>query len=299
MDTRNKGIFLILVSALMFGSYGVWSKLIGSSLGVFYQSWSRSLIIALLLLPFLLWKKQIVPIGRKDWKWIALFLLFTSFTQAPIFYSFTHMDIGSASLLFFVSTLLTMYFVGVAFLGEKLTRIKVISFFLAIIGMYVVFSFSLAVFSLLAALLAVVNGIASGGEVSFSKKLSQKYSALYLTWLSWVIIVITNAPLSFILGETIQIPLFNLVWLYVLGYTAVSIFGFWAVLEGLKYVEASIGGLVGLLEIIFSIVFGVIIFYESLTYKVVLGGVIILVATALPHLHDLWKRFYNKKSDFT
>ena len=124
----RKGILFVLISTLMFGSYGVWSKLIGDSFGIFYQSWSRALIIALLLFPFLLWKKLIVPISKKDLMWFIVFLFFTSLTQAPIFYAFNHMDLGSATLLFFVSMLLTMYIAGILFLEEKLTKIKVFCF---------------------------------------------------------------------------------------------------------------------------------------------------------------------------
>ena len=271
----------------MFGSYGLWSRLIGDSFGVFYQGWSRALIITIVLLPILLWNKQIVAINRKDYGWLALFLLFTSLTQAPIFYAFNHMDIGSATLLFFVSMLLTMYVVGILFLGEKITKIKLMSFVLAGLGMYLVFSFSLVIFSLLAAFLAVVNGIASGGEVSFSKKLSGNYSPLYITWMSWAIIIITNAPISILLGEVQHLPSFEIVWIYQIGYTIASIFGFWLIIKGLKYTEAGVGGLIGLMEIIFSILFGIIIFNETLTSKIIVGGLLIITAVALPHIREL------------
>ncbi len=289
MENSKKGFIFILISTLMFGSYGVWSRLLGSSFGNFYQSWTRALFIVVILLPFLLWKKQIVPIHKKDWGWLALFLVFTSLTQAPIYYAFNHMDIGSATLLFFVSMLLTMYAVGFLFLGEQFTKIKVISFILAGIGMYFVFSFSLVLFSLLAATLAVVNGIASGGEVSFSKKLTGEYSPLYLTWLSWIIIFITNTPVSILLREVQYLPSFDMVWLYQLGYTFVSIFGFWLIIKGLKYTEASIGGLVGLLEIVFSILFGIVIFSEKLTSNVTWGALLIICAAALPHVVEIIK----------
>src|SRR3989344_7681613 len=164
------------------------------------------------------------------------------------------------------------------------------SFVLAGLGMYFVFSFSLVIFSLLAALLAIVNGIASGGEVSFSKKLSGHYSPLYLTWLSWIIIALTHAPFSILLGEIQHIPSFELVWLYQLGFTVASIFGFWLIIKGLKYIEASIGGLLGLLEIVFSMLFGIIIFHEQLTVKVTIGALFILTAAALPHIHDMLKK---------
>ena len=291
MSRNNKGLLFILIAALMFGSYGVWSRLIGESFGVFYQGWSRGLLISFVLFPILLLGKQIVPIRKADWKWLSVFLFFTSLTQAPLFYAFNHMDIGTATLLFFVTMVLTMYIVGLLFLGEKLNRIKIISFVLASIGLYIIFSFSIIAFTLFAALMAILNGVASGGEVSFSKKLSGSYSPLYLSWLSWLIIAITNAPISFFLGEQQHLPSFEIVWLYQIGYAIVSILGFWLIIKGLKFVEASIGGLLGLLEIVFSILLGIMIFNEGLTEKTIIGGSIIIFAAALPHVVELARKY--------
>lgn len=284
------GVTLILISSLLFASYGVWAKLIGGDMGVFFQGWSRGLIIALALFPILYFKKQIIPIQRTDWRWLSVFLIFTSLTQAPLFYAFTHMDIGSATLLFFVSMLLTMYLVGFFFLNEKLTWIKMISFTLACLGMYMIFSFSLIAFTLLAALMAMLNGVASGGEISFSKKISGSYSTLYITWLSWIIITLTNAPVSILLGETQLLPSFDMVWLWQIGYTIASMLGFWLIIEGLKYVEAGIGGLLGLLEIVFGIAFGIILFNEELTAQITIGAILILIAAASPHIRDIYTK---------
>lgn len=286
---KKKGIIFIIISTMMFGSYGLWSKLIGNSFEPFYQGWTRGLILTIVLLPILILHKQIIPIKRKDWCWLAMFLSFTSLTQAPLFYAFNHMDIGSATLLFFVSYALTMYLFGIIFLNEKLTKIKIVALLLAVIGMYVVFSFSLIAFTLLAALLAVANGVASGGEISSSKKLSGNYSPLYLSWLSWVIIFISNLLISVVAGETQHAPSFNLAWLFQIGYTIASVLGFWLVIKGLKDVEASVACLIGLLEIIFSILLGILIFHEQLTFKIILGGILIIIAAALPHLQRFIK----------
>ncbi len=284
---HTKGIVLIFLSAVMFGSYGVWSRLIGESFGDFYQGWTRGLITVVILLPFLLYKKEIISIKREDWGWLFVFLVFTSFTQAPIFYAFTHMDIGTASLLFFSSVLLTMYLVGFLFLGEKLTKGKAVAFVVAVAGLFFTFSFSLVLFTILAAGAAILNGIATGGEVSSTKKLSGSYSPLYLTWLSWLIIIFTNGLISVAIGEAQHGFSFEAVWLWQAGYTLTSIFAFWFVVAGLKYIEASIGGLVGLLEVVFSVLFGILIFQEALTARVIVGAALILFAAALPHIAEL------------
>ncbi len=287
MTRQKKGTVLVLISALMFGSYGVWSRLMGDVFDNFYQGWTRALIIFIILLPIILWRKEIKPIARGDLKWFIVFLLFTSLTQAPLYYAFNHMDIGTATLLFFVTMLLTMYVVGFAFLKEKATRVKVVSLLVALAGLYLTFSFSIEAFTLLAASMAVLNGIASGGEVAFSKKLSNKYSPLYLVAWSWLIIFVTNSIISVAIGEIQHLPSFSLVWLYQAGYVVASLFGFWLIIEGLKYIEASIGGLIGLLEVVFGVGFGILIFGESLTLKIIAGGALIIAAAALPHIKDL------------
>ena len=289
MNIQTKGILLILISSLMFGSYGVWSKLIGGDFGNFYQGWTRALIIVIFTFPFLYFTKQIIPIPKKDWKWLGIFLLFTSGTQAPLFYAYNNMDIGTATLLFFVSMLITMYTVGLIFLGEKLNKVKFISFVLAILGLVVTFKLSLTVFAIFAGLMAILNGIASGGEVSFSKKLTGNYSALYVTWLSWLVILITNAPISILIGEIQHVPSLSMVWLWQIGYTIASLLGFYLIIKGLKSVEASIGGLLGLLEIVSSIIFGIIIFNEGLSMQVIIGGSLIITAAALPHIYERFK----------
>lgn len=281
---RTYGVVLILTASLLFGSYGVWAKLIGDDMGVFFQGWSRGLIITVILFPILYFRKLIIPIKKEDWKWFAVFLVFTSLTQAPLFYAYTHMDIGSATLLFFTSMLLTMYLIGFFYLDEKMTGLKIASFVLACAGMYFIFSFSLVTFAFLAALMAMLNGVASGGEISFSKKISGSYSTLYITWLSWIIIVITNAPISIFLGEKQFFPSFDLTWLWQLGYTIASMLAFWLIIEGLKHVEAGIGGLLGLFEIIFSVLFGIWIFNEIVTIQIMIGAGLILIAAALPHI---------------
>ncbi len=291
---NKKGIYLVLLSSLMFGSYGIWSRLMGDFFDPFYQGWTRGLIILLILTPFLFWKKQIIPIKRKDWGWIATYMCFTSLTQAPLYYAFNHMDIGTATVLFFATMLLTMYVVGFGFLGEKLTKVKLVAFLVACLGLFVTFSFSLVTFSLFAASMAVLNGIASGGEISSSKKLTGSYSAIYVTWLSWLIVLLTNLPASIALGETQHIPSFNIEWLYQLGYVVAGIVGFWAVIEGFRHVEASIGGLIGLMEVVFSIAFGVLLFHEGLTMRSGIGALLVISAAALPHVVKLRRRWVNR-----
>jgi len=291
---ENYGYLIIILSALMFGSYGVWSRLMGDSFDSFFQGWTRALIILILLVPFAIWKKEIVKIKKEDRKWVIVFMVFTSFTQAPLYYAFNHLDIGLASLLFFVSMFLTMNVIGLIFYNEKVTIIKIISSLFAILGMYIIFSFSISSFAIFAVMMAILNGIASGGEIAFSKKLSNKYSPLYLIIISWAIILISNGVISVIIGENQVMPSFASPWFWQVCYSIAGLFAFWFAIIGIKHINIGIGALLGLLEIVFSILLGIIIFKEILSTKVIIGAILIIIAAALPHLVKIFKARPNK-----
>src|SRR5262249_11060937 len=145
--------------------------------------------------------------------------------------------------------LITTYGVGWTFLSEKITPVKIISLFLALVGLFLTFGWSMAVFSASALFLAALNGVGSGGEIATSKKSTEHYSSFQITFYSWLLILATHLPLSLLTGESQVAPAFNVEWMSMLCYAAAGLAGFWLVIEGFKYVDASIGGLIGLLEI--------------------------------------------------
>lgn len=103
-----------------------------------------------------------------------------------------------------------------------------------------------------------------------------------------------SSPKGVVIGEPQDWPQLNDVWFYQVLYGIIGLLGFWFIIEGLKYVEASIGGLLGLLEIVFSIGFGILIFHEALTLKVAVGALLIISAAALPHVADMRKRLLTQ-----
>jgi drug/metabolite transporter (DMT)-like permease len=278
---------MVLLSALCFGSYGVWSRMLGQDFGIYYQGWVRAALILVILFPIALVTKSLKPIQKADRNWFAVTMIFTVFTQVPLYYAFNHLALGTASLIFYSVFLITSYVFGWLFMREQMTTVKVLSLFLALFGLLVTFGLSLEVFSIVALGLAALNGLASGGEVATSKKSTQKYSSLQIALYSWVFIFITHLPLSLLTHEHQLLPAFSLSWLAMLGYAGTGLAGFWLVIEGFKHIDASIGGLVGLLEIVFSLVFGLLFFGDQLRISMVIGAILILGAAMLPDLYAL------------
>lgn len=284
-----KGSVFVFLSALLFGSYGIWAVLLGSDFGVFFQGYVRSFLVLIILIPIVLIKKSWKPLTKDDWVKYTWCCAFGVFTQAPLYYAFQHAGVGISSLIFFSALLITSYAVGFILLNESFTRTKVISFILAVIGLAFTFFRSLEAFSLLALLLAAVNGVASGGEVATTKLVPEKFSALQTTIMIWGAIFITHLLASLLLGEHQVMPAFNIQWLAMLGFTLAGVLAFWLVIEGFKYVDASIGGLIGLLEVVFAIIFGILVFHEQLTASILVGAILIIGAAMMPHFQKTVK----------
>lgn len=278
---------MILASAAMFGSYGVWSKIVGrGGFGVFFQGWTRSAIVLILLIPVLI-AKRAWYVKKKDMKWVAVSMAFGAATQVPLYYAFIHSTIATASLIFYAAFLVTAYLVGRLFLGETITKVKMLSMLLAIIGLALIFNLSLAIFSFLALAMAAVNGVASGGEVSTTKKSTDKYSSLTVSFYIWLGIFVTHLPLSILTHETQWRPAFNEYWGAMLLYAVIGLAAFWLVIEGYRFVDASIGGLLGMLEVVFAVAYGLIFFNEHLTKTIVIGSALIILSAALPDLKNI------------
>lgn len=279
-----RGYTMILVSAVLFGSYGVWSKLLGNDFGIYYQGWVRSAIVLAILLPLMFATKSYRKIEKGDGKWILITVLFGVATQAPLYYAFNHASIGTATLIFYAMFVITSYAVGRLFLGETLTKVKIVAMIIGFAGLVLIFGLSLAKFSLIALLLAAINGIASGGEVSSTKKSTHKYSSLMIGNAVWLGILVTHLPLSLLTSEK-QWPLaLDQNWAAMFAYAFAGLVAFWLVIEGFKFVDASIGSLVGLLEVVFGVLFGVVFFNEQLSQTIILGGILIVFAAMLPDL---------------
>ena len=287
---KLRGALCVFLSAILYGSYGIWSVLLGADFGIFFQAYARAFLVLLFLIPLCIYSKAWTKIDVRDYKNFSWLIFCVIFTQAPIYYAYQHAGIGITNLVFFSTLLITQFLFGRLLLKEKFSRAKIVSLALAVMGLFFVFKNSLGLFSILALSMATLSGIASGAQSASTKLIPKKYSAIQISILSWGTSLITHLPVSLYLGERQVIPQFSLAWLYMLCFAVCGLLTFLLVIRGYKYIEAGIGGLIGLLEVVFAVTFGYLFFHEHLTAAIIFGGAIILAAAVLPHLHEIGKR---------
>jgi drug/metabolite transporter (DMT)-like permease len=281
------GYSILLLASVLYGTYGVWSHLMGDSFGPFYQAWVRSLLIMAIMTPFMLRTRSFKKIARRDWRPLGIFIAFCVCTQAPLYYAFNNAPIGTVQLAFYSMFVIAAYLVGRLYLGETITRVKLASMILAFVGLAFVFGHAVIAFAPLGLLLAMFNGFASGAETTSTKLLSDKYPPALIVFWGWVFTFALHLPVSLIIGEEQVAVQFNQAWLWLVVYPFVNAAAFWLPVHGFRHVDASIGSLVGLSEVIFGVVFGAIIFDEVLSWGIYLGGVLIICAAMLPDVLNI------------
>ncbi|HUQ85092.1 MAG TPA: DMT family transporter [Candidatus Limnocylindrales bacterium] len=285
------GSGLVVLSSLVYASYGVWIKLLGNFLGDFTQAVLRGVLVILLLLPVAIFRNKLSRIFWRRDAWLLIGLLISNaLISVPLFYSIKIIGVGLGLAVAYAGIVLGAFFFGRIFNGEVYTKDKVASTILGIMGLWLIFTPSTKIFGLLALLAALISGLASGLNMVVNKKI--KYSVLQTAILTWIGTVLANIPMIFILNESFPQINSDIHWIYLLLFALASFISSWLLISGLKLIEAGTAGILGLLEIVFGVVLGIIFFKEHLTAVVTLGMTCIIAAAAIPYVNQ-----YNNRKE--
>jgi drug/metabolite transporter (DMT)-like permease len=255
-----------------------------SAFGEFSQAWTRALILLIVIFLINFRFHIFRPLQRSDLPWLVFIALCGGLNQAPYFYGFQHLSIGTATLLFYAALVVGGYLLGRIFFAEKMTFIKILSLLIAFAGMFTIYGFQLHPSQILPASLTVLAGLMGSVTVIIPKKLTGDYPEFQIMVGYFSLGVLFNGLLCFLLHDPLPALSQTTTWLAQLGYAAAMILANWAAIEGYRHFDTSIGSLIGLAEIIFGIAFGIIFFHEPLTGSILAGATLIILSAALPNL---------------
>lgn len=286
------GPALILASAVFFGSYGIWSKMMMGAFDEFTQGWTRSLLILCVLIPVGIRMKAFTPIRRIELHWWLIYAVPGSLVVPFYYYGFAHLPIGTATLIFYASLTVASYVLGFIFFGEKKSWVKYLSLVLGISGLVIIYAKSVTIDASLVVpfLVTALSGICGGIEVVFTKKLSDRYTPIQLTTFLFLLSLILCLGLSYGMHGFAALPITPMPWIGNVLHAIATTAAFFLVILGYKHVEPSVGSIIGLTEILFGIVFGVLLFGEILTVPILIGSTCICVAAALPNIEEVYRK---------
>jgi drug/metabolite transporter (DMT)-like permease len=284
------GASLIIVSSLFYASYGVWTTLMGDFFGGYTASALRSLLVLIIFIPFALLYKQFEPVDLKhNWQYLIGLVLSATLIWGPLYYAILHAGVGIGLAINYASMVIGMFIFGKLLANEKFTQDKWLSSFLGLLGLALVFSPSLASIGLLALGAALISGLSNAAHMVIAKKIT--YKATQATIFVWIASAVANIPMAFLIGESMPKIAWHISWLYLAAFAVASIAASWTFIKGVKLIDAGAAGILGLLEIVFGVVLGFILFNESPGIIVLAGMAVIIIAAAIPYIKD-----YNVKS---
>lgn len=279
------GASLVIVSSFFYASYGIWTKLMGNFFEGYTASALRSILVLILLLPIAFSYHKLEPLRLKqNWKYLCGMLIASLFTWGPLYYAILHAGIGISLAIAYASIVIGTFFFGWLFAGERFTRDKALSTVLGGIGLAFIFSPTTATFGWLALIAALVSGLSSGANTVFVKGVH--YNATQSAIVLWVASVIANIIMASIFAKTHPNLGWHIQWLYLVFFAIASVIASWSFARGLKLIEAGAASILGLLEVVFGVAFGVLFFHERPSIVVLIGMVIIIMAAAIPYFKE-------------
>lgn len=258
----------------------------GDFFGGYTASALRSVLVLVLLLPIALYRRQLRGVHwRLNWRYFAGMVIASAFVWGPLYFAILEAGVGISLAITYAGIVAGMFLFGRLFAGEQLTRDKWISIVLGLIGLWLVFSPTIAAgFGWLALVAALVSGLGSAANSVIAKKMPLNATAA--TVLLWLASVVANIPMAFLVHESTPAAGLHIEWLYLVIFAAASIIASWSFIRGLKIIEAGAAGIIGLMEIVFGVLFGMLFFGERPGFEVLAGVMVIIISAAIPYTRN-------------
>jgi drug/metabolite transporter (DMT)-like permease len=283
-DTNNKIIpsISLLLAGFGYALYGPLSRIVGNEFGPIGQTLSRSLIrLIMIIVIIFLFKIKLKKIAKKDIYWFTLLAASAAFCTLFYIPAIIHLPFGLTMFLFYALGTISSYFAGYILFKEKLNTSKIVALILAVIGLAVMFVESVHLVNNLYLIFACASGFFYGLYSPFSKKLTNSYSltqSIFITIIAEFFIYLVS---WFVFRDNIFVVSVK-PWLANLLYAFDVMIITYLVFYGFRHLEAQIGSLLILSELIFIILIGLIFYNEVPTTMQLVGGALIIFGMVVP-----------------
>ncbi|MBU0978499.1 DMT family transporter [Patescibacteria group bacterium] len=282
------GFSALFFSALAFGTFGIWIRLLNQEMSIYQQVVLRNGFAFIFAILIVIFTRQLKNINWSKVKKLNLFFYILLVPLAVIAYNVAMLNtkIALATFAFYVGTILTGWVVGIFFFHEKLNAEKWISLTLVLIGI-ALFAFPFTNRSINLGLIAgVISGVLDGSANGFRKDLSGKISKVVLVSLTAVGGVLISGFMMSYFNQSLSYlgSISTTAWIIGGLFGALLVIVNYLLLVGFKNFDLGLGSIVLSLELFFALIFGAMVFGEYPTGMEIAGGVFILLANIVPNV---------------
>ncbi|MCX6732640.1 MAG: DMT family transporter [Candidatus Roizmanbacteria bacterium] len=283
--STNKEVLTLLIATFLFSLFGVFTRAISDQMGVFYQLSARVIVMSIIFLVIGYFSHSLKKIRGEDFPLFILRGFLIIFDFSSFFVAVNNLPLGLTLFLFYAASVAINFMYGTYFLHEKINATKIISLILAFVGLISIYVGGFHNVKLMPSIFALISGTCFGLTTATSKKLTDEYSVIQVNLVAYLTAAIIGVCLLFTTKEVFTLLLPFNTWLMLLCFAAVGVVAFYLTLYGFSKVEAQKGSLVMLAELIFVVITGFVFYHEVPTLNVIIGGICILLALALPNLN--------------
>jgi drug/metabolite transporter (DMT)-like permease len=295
------GFISLFIAAVTFGSFGIWIRLLNREMSIYQQLVLRNAFAFIITIFIVLLTKQLKNI---EWNKVKKpNLVFYTFLAllAGIAYNFSIINtkIALATFAFYLGTILTGWVAGFLFYKEKLNAEKWLSLIFVLIGLGL-FAYPFTNSSInLGFITGIVSGVLDGSANGFGKDFAGKISKSVLVLLTTIGSILVNSLMIayFHQGSNYVATMSTTAWVVVAFLGCLVVILSYLLLVGFQNFDLSSGSIVLSLELLFALIFGILVFQEYPTGKELLGGLFILVANIVPNLKMLLTNRFSKLLD--
>jgi len=277
----------LIFATLLYSCYGIWSRLIGNTIPLFYQNATRALLASCIVAIVVSMRKEWAAVSKTDFAWISIRSLVNVIATAIFIHTVLYLPLGTFYFLFYAGSVTGGYLFGRIFLGDKFTVVKIVSLIIAGIGLALIFSVPSVRTETKYLFYAMISGIGVSLFNILSAKISSKNTPLLITFLDNAISLPLYMCFSFIASEKLVTPDLNIAWganlifaFTMLGTGSLIVYGF-------RHLDSHIGSLLMLTEILFASFFGYVLYKEMLQPMTIFGGICIIIALSIVHIKKI------------
>lgn len=293
MNARTKGFLAAVLSAASYGTNPIWGKyLYGYGLTTHTVLAFRFLATLLLLGGYLLWKREPVKLTKREgFILLSLGALFAA-SSLSLYGAFTKMDAGLACTILFIYPIMVAGLMALLF-HEKPSRAIWLALAITVGGLFLLSSpGKAAVFSWNGFWLSILSAFTYAVYIIIVNQSGiGRLPPIRLTFFAMLPCVVClilhslllNTPESAIVwhlpaSECYALVLCNAIFSTIMPLLALAV--------AVRKIGATNTSIVGALEPVAAVFFGVAIFHEAFTAKIFFGILLILVSVLLVVLDD-------------
>lgn len=294
-----KGVSLLLITALIWGSSFVAQSVGLESIGTFTFSAVRTLFGALALLPIIvvreiMERKTITPAQKAEKRAETRRTVYSGAILGVVFCIATNfqqvaLTDSSAGKVAFITAMYIIFvpIIGL-FLKKRISRITWVCVVLGFVGLYFLCMNGASLGAVkVGDLYALVCSVAFAVHILLIERYTEKTDGIKLSCMQ----LLTSSVISTVLMMIFEEPTLAAIGVAIIPllYSGVMSSGVAYTLQiiGQRYTESAMASLIMCMESVFAVLASALLLSEVMTVWEIIGCVIMFVAIALPHVTDL------------